>query len=93
MQATLSIGKVIAELDPTTMKRIAKYNLEKEFEEQVNKVRNMSEEVRLLEKEYGEMEKKLNFARYMCKKIWADEDFDEGKYLPKYDDYEEDDEE
>lgn len=34
--AEIAVGKVKAELDPTTMKRIAKYNLDKDFEE-INK--------------------------------------------------------
>ena len=32
-QAEIAVGKVRAELDPTTMKRIAKYNLDRDFEE------------------------------------------------------------
>lgn len=42
-RAEIAVGKVKAELDPTTMKRIAKYNLDKDFEELNEKIKSAEE--------------------------------------------------
>lgn len=78
----ITIGEVKAELDPTTMKRIAKYNLDKDFEELSHKIEEAEKRLKTLEQEVESKENKLDFMWKMCQKIWKDEDFEEENYLP-----------
>lgn len=71
-----------AELDPTTMKRIAKYNLDKEFWEINDKINKAHEELLRLDKEVNERSEKILLMDDLIEMIWEDEDFDEDKYLP-----------
>lgn len=71
-----------AELDPTTMKRIAKYNLNKEFETINSQTAKALEYLASINRLVEEKEKKLAFMEELIRKIWEDEGFDEDKYLP-----------
>lgn len=75
-----------AELDPTTMKRIAKYNLDKEFREINDKINKAREELLRLDKEVNERREKILLMDNLIEMIWEDEDFDEDKYLPEEED-------
>lgn len=91
-RAEIAVGKVKAELDPTTMKRIAKYNLDKDFEELNRQIKSAEERLKNLNEQAEEKERKLELMRELFPKIWHDPDFDQDNYLPDEDcDYEEDD--
>lgn len=91
-RAEIAVGKVKAELDPTTMKRIAKYNLDKDFEELNRQIKSAEERLKNLNEQAEEKERKLELMRELFPKIWNDTDFDQDNYLPDEDyDYEEDD--
>lgn len=91
-QAEIAVGKVRAELDPTTMKRIAKYNLDRDFEEINKNIESAKSQLNALQEEISVKERKLSTINDVVKQIWEDECFDEGDYLfdkPQEDDYEE----
>lgn len=91
-QAEIRTGEVKAELDPTTMKRIAKYNLDKDFEELNRQIKSAESRLKNLNEQAEEKEQKLELMRELFPKIWNDTDFDQDNYLPdEEDDYEEDD--
>lgn len=91
-QVELRTGEVKAELDPTTMKRIAKYNLDKDFEELNRQIKSAERRLKNLNEQADEKEQKLELMRELFPKIWNDTDFDQDNYLPdEEDDYEEDD--
>lgn len=91
-QAELRTGEVKAELDPTTMKRIAKYNLDKDFEELNRQIKSAESRLKNLNEQAEEKEQKLELMRYLFPKIWNDTDFDQDNYLPDEDyDYKEGD--
>lgn len=89
-RAEIAVGKVKAELDPTTMKRIAKYNLDKDFEELNKQIKSAEERLKNLNERAEENERKLELMRELFPKIWNDSEFDKDKYFPDEDDYEED---
>lgn len=90
-QAELRTGEVKAELDPTTMKRIAKYNLDEDFEELNRQIKSAEERLKNLNEQAEENERKLELMRELFPKIWHDANFDQDNYLPDEDyDYEED---
>lgn len=80
-RAEIAIGKVKAELDPTTMKRIAKYNLDKDFEELNEKIKSAEEKLESLNKEVEEKKEKLKFMGELLLKVWNDRDFDKDNFL------------
>lgn len=84
--AKITAQTVKAELDPTTMKRIAKYNLDKEFWEINSKINKAREELARLDKEVNERNEKILLMENLFEMIWEDEDFDEEKYLPDEED-------
>ncbi len=91
-KAEITIGEVKAELDPTTMKRIAKYNLDKDFEELNRQIKFAEERLKNLNEQAEENERELELMRELFPKIWHDANFDQDNYLPDEDyDYEEDD--
>lgn len=91
-RAEIAVGEAKAELDPTTMKRIAKYNLDKGFEELNEKIKSAEERLKNLNEQAEENERKLELMRELFPKIWHDANFDQDNYLPDEDyDYEEDD--
>lgn len=80
-RAEIAVGKVKAELDPTTMKRIAKYNLDKDFEELNEKIKSAEERLESLNKEADEKKEKLKFMGELLLKVWNDRDFDKDNFL------------
>lgn len=85
--AVFNIREVVAELDPTTMKRIAKYNKDKELEELNNKIQSAEDRLKRLNDEMAEKEKKLELIQNLGRQIWEDDCFDEAIYsrTDKYD--------
>lgn len=69
-----------AELDPTTMKRIAKYNLDKDFEGLNRNIEFAKKRLEHLNADIKTKEKKLDFMHNICQRIWNDDCFDEDKY-------------
>ena len=88
LQAEILIGETKAELDPTTMKRIAKYNLDKDFEELNRKIKEAEGRLKSLEEEVKSKENKLDFMWRICQKIWKDKEFEEENYMPDDEDCE-----
>lgn len=84
-KAEIAVGKVKAELDPTTMKRIAKYNLDKDFEELNRQIKSAEERLKNLNEQAEENERKLELMRELFPKIWHDANFDQDNYLPDED--------
>lgn len=80
-RAEIAVGKVKAELDPTTMKRIAKYNLDKDFEEINKNIESAKSQLKALQEEISVKERKLSTINDVVKQIWEDECFDEDDYL------------
>lgn len=80
-RAEIAVGKVKAELDPTTMKRIAKYNPDKDFEELNRQIKSAEERLRSLNKEAEEKKEKLKFMGELLSKVWNDRNFDEDNFL------------
>ena len=78
--AVFNIKEVVAELDPTTMKRIARYNKDKELEELNYKIQSAEDRLKCLNAEMEEKEKKLELMQELLRQIWEDDCFDEGKY-------------
>lgn len=80
-RAEIAVGKVKAELDPTTMKRIAKYNLDKDFEELNRQIKSAEERLERLNKEAEEKKEKLKFMGELLSKVWNDRNFDKDNFL------------
>lgn len=80
-KAEITTGKVKAKLDPTTMKRIAKYNLDKDFEEVNRNIESAKSQLSALQEEISIKEKKLSVINDVVKQIWEDGCFDEDNYL------------
>lgn len=80
-RAEIAVGKIKAELDPTTMKRIAKYNLDKDFEELNRKIKSTEERLESLNKEAEEKKEKLKLMGELLLKVWNDQDFDKDNFL------------
>lgn len=78
--ASITLGETKAELDPTTMKRIAKYNLHKDFEEINRKIKNAEKRLQILDEEMEMKERKLQFIQKLGSQIWNDDCFDEDDY-------------
>lgn len=89
--AEITVGEKKAELDPTTMKRIAKYNLDKEFEAINKSIESAKSQLNALQEEISVRERKLSTIDNIVKKIWEDDIFDEDNYIPdEGGDYEDD---
>ena len=84
--AVFNIREIVAELDPTTMKRIARYNKDKELEELNYKIQSAEDRLKLLNDEMEEKEKKLELMQELLRQIWEDDCFEERDYLPREDD-------
>lgn len=80
-RAEIAVGKVKAELDPTTMKRIARYNLDKDFEELNRQIKSAEEILESLNKEAEEKKEKLKFMGELLLKVWNDRNFDKDNFL------------
>lgn len=79
-KAIVELRQQIIELDPTTMKRIAKYNLDKDFEELNRQIKSAEDRLKLLNEEMETKEKKLQTMQNICQQIWNDGCFDEDDY-------------
>lgn len=89
----VDLGKEIIELDPTTMKRIAKYNAEKEVDILIRKKQVLEDEIKQLEENKQSQIKKLDSLKQFCKEfIISDEDdideYIDANYSSDYDEYE-----
>ncbi len=84
--AVFTIKEAVAELDPTTMKRIAKYNKDKKLEELNYKIQSAEDRLKVLNDEMNEKEKKLDLIQNLGQQIWEDDCFNEDKYLHSVDD-------
>lgn len=80
-QAEITTGEIKAELDPTTMKRIAKYNLDKDFDELNRQIKSAEERLESLNKEAEEKKEKLKFMGELLSKVWNDRNFDKDNFL------------
>lgn len=80
-QVEIKTGEVKAELDPTTMKRIAKYNSDKDLEEINKNIEFAKNQLKALQEEISVKERKLSTINDVVKQIWEDECFDEDDYL------------
>lgn len=85
--AVFNIREVVAELDPTTMKRIARYNKDKEMEELNYKIQSAEDRLKRLNDEMEEKEKKLELIQNLGRQIWEDDYFCDAIYsrTDKYD--------
>lgn len=63
------------------MKRIAKYNLDKDFEELNEKIKSAEERLESLNKEAEEKKEKLKFMGELLSKVWNDRNFDKDNFL------------
>ena len=79
--AELMIRESKSELDPTTMKRIAKYNLDKDFEAINSRTAKALEYLANLDRQVEEKEEKLAVTRKLVQEIWDDKCFESDKYL------------
>lgn len=83
-KAIVNLREEIIELDPTTMKRIGRYNLEKENEELLYQIKNNERKIESLKKEYEELQGRLERIREIGADIWEngteyenEQDYDE----------------
>lgn len=83
--ASFCIVETMAELDPTMMKRIARYNLDSEFKLLNSKIKEAKDKIKSLDAEMKEKEKKLDFIQSIVNTIWQDEYFEEDRYVPSND--------
>lgn len=84
--AILELRHQIVELDPTTMKRIARFSLEKENEELLEEIERNKRKIENLKSEYKELEERLKAISEIGKDIWEN-----GTEYEKEDNYYEDD--
>lgn len=83
-------SRVPIELDPTTMKRIAKYNKEVELESLNRKIEKKNEELKKLECEKQNLEKKLDNMKNFIKDFFETDNLDPYIFA-NYKDYDADD--
>lgn len=83
-QAIVCLREEIIELDPTTMKRIGRYNLEKENEELLYQIKSNERKIESLKKEYEELQGRLERIKEIGADIWKngteyenEQDYDE----------------
>ena len=69
-EIVVEMDQQIIQLDPTTMKRIARFNLEKENEELVNEIEEHKKNIEALKAEYRELNERLQSIRDIGADIW-----------------------
>ncbi|MDE6314789.1 MAG: hypothetical protein K2M46_14445 [Lachnospiraceae bacterium] len=84
-KAVVELQQQIIELDPTTMKRIAMFNLEKENEKLLFEIEQNKKKIEGLKGEYEELLKRLETISQIGKDIW--ENGTENESENEYDDY------
>lgn len=67
---TFKLEHKIIQLDPTTMKRIAKYNLEKENEGLLKEIEKNKKEIERIKTEYEELKNRLQTISDIGSDIW-----------------------
>lgn len=84
VKAVVILRQEVIELDPTTMKRIGRYNLEKENEELLYQIKNNESKIESLKKEYEELQGRLERIKEIGADIWEngteyenEQDYDE----------------
>lgn len=68
--ASIHIGDQLAELDPITMKRIARYNLDKENESLLNAIKRRKTDLDKLSEEYKNLSDRLERIKDIGADIW-----------------------
>lgn len=82
-KAVVELREKIIELDPTIMKRIARFNLEKENEDLIKEIEMHKKEIEGLENRYKDLKKRLKTIKEIGKDIW-----DNGTEYERGSDYE-----
>lgn len=82
-KAVVELRQQIIELDPTTMKRIARFNLEKENDGLLFEIEQNKKKIEGLKGEYEELLKRLETISQIGKDIWENGT----EYEREYDDY------
>lgn len=84
-KSVVELRQQIIELDPTTMKRIARFNLEKENEDLLKEIEMHKKEIEGLENRYNDLKERLKTIKEIGKDIW--ENGTEYERENEYDDY------
>ena len=84
-KVVVKLRQQIIELDPTTMKRIARFNLEKENEDLLKEIEMHKKEIEGLENRYNDLKERLKTIKEIGKDIW--ENGTEYERESEYDDY------
>lgn len=84
-KAVVELRQQIIELDPTTMKRIARFNLEKENENLLKEIEQHKKEIDGLKEQYKGLSERLKTISEIGKDIW--ENGAEYERESEYDDY------
>ncbi len=69
-KAVVELREKIIELDPTTMKRISRFNLEKENEDLLKEIEMHKKEIEGLENRYKDLKQRLKTIKEIGKDIW-----------------------
>lgn len=69
-RAVVELRQQIIELDPTTMKRIARFNLEKENEDLLKEIEQRKKEIEGLKERYKDLGERLKTISEIGKDIW-----------------------
>lgn len=84
-KVVVELREKIIELDPTTMKRITRFNLEKENEDLLKEIEMQKKEIEGLENRYKDLKRRLKTIKEISKDIW--ENGTEYERESEYDDY------
>lgn len=83
--AIVELQQQIIELDPTTMKRIARFNLEKENKDLLKEIDSNKKQIETLKNQYKDLKERLKTIKEIGKDIW--ENGTEYERESEYDDY------
>lgn len=84
-KAVVELRQQIIELDPTTMKRISRFNLEKENEDLLKEIEQHKKDIEGLKEKYKDLSERLKTISEIGKDIW--ENGTEYERESEYDDY------
>lgn len=82
-KAVFELRQQIIELDPTTMKRIARFNLEKENKDLLREIEQRKKDIERLKGQYEDLSERLKTISEIGKDIWENGT----EYEREYDDY------
>lgn len=85
-KAVVELRQQIIELDPTTMKRISRFNLEKENKDLLREIEQRKKDIERLKEQYEDLSERLKTISEIGKDIW--ENGTEYERENEYDDYE-----